>query len=155
MRCSALRWPMTGSTADLRRNWRLIRGVTPRFWPEMKPELVIGRRVAAAVSLVGEDTPEGAADHCLHVRDHGCQGVTVIGIATLSSGVSRNSQSPLRRRRRTGACALHPVCRRACLHGASSCTARSFPDPRAIDQAPVRIRRIPSNGLFRSRTRFR
>jgi hypothetical protein len=105
---------MTSSTADLRRNWRLIWGVTPRFWPEMKPELVIGRRVAAAVSLVGEDTPEGAADHCLHVRDHGCQGVTVIGIATLSSGVSRNSQSPLRRRRRTGACALHPVCRRAC-----------------------------------------
>jgi hypothetical protein len=29
--------------ADLRRNWRLIWGVTPRFWPEMKPELVIGR----------------------------------------------------------------------------------------------------------------
>jgi hypothetical protein len=28
--------PMTGSTADLRRNWCLIWGVTPRFWPEMK-----------------------------------------------------------------------------------------------------------------------
>jgi hypothetical protein len=26
----------TGSTVDLRRNWRLIWGVTPRFWPEMK-----------------------------------------------------------------------------------------------------------------------
>ena|ERR1019366_2580363 len=28
MRCSALRWPITGSTADLRRNWRLMLGVT-------------------------------------------------------------------------------------------------------------------------------
>src|SRR3981189_2462684 len=28
MRCSALRWPITGSTADLRRNWRLTLGVT-------------------------------------------------------------------------------------------------------------------------------
>ncbi len=27
---------MTGSTAALRRNSRLIFGVTPRFWPEMK-----------------------------------------------------------------------------------------------------------------------
>ena len=45
------------------------------------PELVIGSRVVAAVSLVGEDTLEGVADHCLHVRDHGCQGVTIIGIA--------------------------------------------------------------------------
>ena len=44
-------------------------------------ELVIGRRVVAAVSLVGEHALEGVADHCLHVRDHGCQGVTIIGIA--------------------------------------------------------------------------
>ena len=28
MRCSALRWPITGSTADRRRSWRLILGVT-------------------------------------------------------------------------------------------------------------------------------
>jgi hypothetical protein len=35
----------------------------------------------AAVSLVGEDTRDGVADQCLHVRDHGCQGVTIIGIA--------------------------------------------------------------------------
>jgi hypothetical protein len=27
---------MTGSTADLRRSSRLILGVTPRFWLEMK-----------------------------------------------------------------------------------------------------------------------
>src|SRR6266478_360430 len=82
MRCSALRWPITGSTADLRRNWRLIRGVTPRFWPEMKtPELIIRRRVVAAVSLVGEDALEGVADQRFHVRDYGGQRVAVIGIA--------------------------------------------------------------------------
>src|SRR3982074_2734326 len=82
MRCSALRWPMTGSTADLRRNSRLILGVTPRFWPERKtPELVIRRRVVATVSLVSEDARDGVADERLHVRDHGRQRVTDIGIA--------------------------------------------------------------------------
>ena len=35
----------------------------------------------AAVSLVGEDARDGVADQRLHVRDHGCQGVTIIGIA--------------------------------------------------------------------------
>src|SRR5882757_7133559 len=35
MRCSALRWSITGSTADLRRSSRLIFGVNPRFWPEI------------------------------------------------------------------------------------------------------------------------
>jgi addiction module HigA family antidote len=48
---------------------------------EEDPELVIGRRVVAAVALVGEDARNGAADQRLHVRDHGCQGVAVIGIA--------------------------------------------------------------------------
>jgi len=35
----------------------------------------------AAVSLVGEEALEGVADQRFHVRDHGCQGVTIIGIA--------------------------------------------------------------------------
>src|ERR1700677_435085 len=81
MRCSALRWPMTGSTAERRRNSRLICGVTPRFWPEKDPELVVGRRIVAAVSLVREDARDGVADQCLHVRDHGCQRVTVIRVS--------------------------------------------------------------------------
>jgi hypothetical protein len=35
----------------------------------------------AAVSLVGEDTLDGVADQRLHLRDHGGQGVAVMGIA--------------------------------------------------------------------------
>ena len=45
------------------------------------PELVIGRRVVAAIALVGEDALDGVADQRLHVRDHGCQRVTVIRVA--------------------------------------------------------------------------
>src|SRR3979411_2163209 len=45
------------------------------------PELVIRRRVVAAVALVREDARDGVADERLHVRDHGRQRVTVIGIA--------------------------------------------------------------------------
>src|SRR6202011_39407 len=42
------------------------------------PELVIGRRIVAAVPLVGEDARDGVADQRFHVRDHGCQRMTVI-----------------------------------------------------------------------------
>src|ERR1700730_12551002 len=35
MRCSALMWPMTGSTAALRLNSRLMLSLTRRFWPEI------------------------------------------------------------------------------------------------------------------------
>ena len=45
------------------------------------PELVIRRRVVAAVALVRENAIDGVADQRLHLRDHGCQGVTIIGIA--------------------------------------------------------------------------
>ncbi len=72
---------MTGSTAALRRSSRLICDVTPRLCPERKPELVIGRRVVAAVALVGEDARDGVADERLHVRNHRCQRVAVIWIA--------------------------------------------------------------------------
>ena len=40
------------------------------------PELVIRRRVVAAVALVRENAIDGVADQRLHLRDHGCQGVT-------------------------------------------------------------------------------
>jgi len=45
------------------------------------PEFVIRGCVVAAVSLVREDAREGVADQRLDVRDHGGQGMTVIGIA--------------------------------------------------------------------------
>ncbi len=48
---------------------------------EEDPELVFGRRVVAAISLVGEEARDDVADERLHVRDHGGQRVTVIGIA--------------------------------------------------------------------------
>ena len=48
---------------------------------EEDPELVIGRCIVAAISLVGEDARDGAAEERLHVRDHGFQGVAVIWIA--------------------------------------------------------------------------
>jgi hypothetical protein len=35
----------------------------------------------AAVSLVNEKALDGVADQRLHVRDHGCQGVAIVGIA--------------------------------------------------------------------------
>ena len=73
---------MTGSTADRRRISRLILGVTPPLLAgDEDPELVIGRRIVAAIALVGEDALDGVADERLHVRDHGCQRVAVIGIA--------------------------------------------------------------------------
>jgi hypothetical protein len=36
LRCSAFRWPMTGSTAEQRRNRSLMLSMTRRRWPEMK-----------------------------------------------------------------------------------------------------------------------
>ena len=60
----------------------LDRGCHPSLLAgEEHPELVIGRRVVAAVALVGEDARDGAADQRLHVRNHGCQRVTIIWIA--------------------------------------------------------------------------
>jgi hypothetical protein len=78
-----------GSTADLRRNSRLICGVPPRVCPREIPKLVIGRRVVAAISLVGEDARDGVADERLHVRNHRGQRVAVIWITgTAPSRVS-------------------------------------------------------------------
>jgi hypothetical protein len=40
LRCSALRWPMTGSTAARRLISRRIEAGTLRTWPDSDPELV-------------------------------------------------------------------------------------------------------------------
>ena len=54
----------------------------PSLLPREKdPELVIGRRVVAAISLVGENARDSVADERLHVGNHGCQRMAVIGIA--------------------------------------------------------------------------
>src|SRR6266576_4094356 len=66
--------PAAQFALDLRRYASLLAG-------EEDPELVVGRRIVAAISLVGEDARDGVADERLHVRDHGCQGMAVIGIA--------------------------------------------------------------------------
>ena len=66
--------PAAQFALDLGRHPSLLAG-------DEDPELVIGRRVVAAVSLVGEDACDDVADQRLHVRDHGGQRVTVIGVA--------------------------------------------------------------------------
>lgn len=38
---------MTGSTAERRRNWRLILSVTPRFWPDGRQADRLGRLIHA------------------------------------------------------------------------------------------------------------
>src|SRR6266571_4603475 len=79
MRCSALRWPMTGSTADLRCNSRLIFGVTPRFWPERKtlglwsggalwPRYPLSAKMRAMV-LPTSASMSGIAGQRLHMSD--------------------------------------------------------------------------------------
>ncbi len=72
---------MTGSTADRRRNSRLICSVTRRFWPDVDPELVVRRRIVAAIAAVGDDALEARADLALHVGNDLFQRVAVIGIA--------------------------------------------------------------------------
>lgn len=71
MRCWALRWPMTGSTADLRRNLPLFWALLLVFDRDQDCELIVGRRIVAAVS---QGSARCVADQCLHVRDDGCQG---------------------------------------------------------------------------------
>jgi hypothetical protein len=46
----------------------LICGITLAFAREKYPELVIGQRVVAAISLVGEDARDGASDERLPSR---------------------------------------------------------------------------------------
>ena len=66
--------PAAQFTLDLGRHPSLLAG-------DEDPELVIGRRIVAAISPVGEEAGDDVADERLHVRDHGGQRVTVIGIA--------------------------------------------------------------------------
>jgi hypothetical protein len=71
MRCSALRWPITGSNCRPAAQLALDRGChAPFLARDQEPELVIGRRIVAAVSLVGEDARDGCrpAPPCLGSR---------------------------------------------------------------------------------------
>ncbi len=73
---------MTGSTAARRRIWRLICGVTRRFWPTVEDlKLVIGRRVVTAIAGIGEDAFENVADEGFHRRDDLGERVAVVRIA--------------------------------------------------------------------------
>ena len=45
------------------------------------PELIIGRRIVAAITLVGEDALYGVTGERFHVGNHGRQRMTVIRIA--------------------------------------------------------------------------
>jgi hypothetical protein len=68
--------PMTGSMAsshlalDLRRH-------SPPLTCNKDPELVIGRRVVAAMTFVGDDALDGVADERFHIWDHGLERMTV------------------------------------------------------------------------------
>jgi len=59
---------------DLRRYAPLLAG-------DEDPELIVGRRVVAAVAFIDEGTRHGVADKRLHVRNHGGQRVAVIRVA--------------------------------------------------------------------------
>lgn len=52
---------MTGSTAALRRNSRLLGRHASLLAGDEDPELVIGRRIVASVYLVGEDASDRAS----------------------------------------------------------------------------------------------
>ena len=56
-------------------------GDAPLLACDEDPELVIGRRVVAAITLVGEETQNRIADERFHVGDHFRQGVAIVGIA--------------------------------------------------------------------------
>jgi hypothetical protein len=64
--------PTAKITLDLRRHPSLL----PR---DEDPELVIGSGIVAAVALLGEDALDGVADQRLHVRNHRCQRMAIIG----------------------------------------------------------------------------
>ena len=54
---------------------------TPLLTGDEDPELIVGRRVVAAVSLVGDDALDGIADERFHLGDNCCQCVSIIGLA--------------------------------------------------------------------------
>ena len=82
MRCSALRWPITGSIAERRLISRLICVCdAPLLAGGVDPELVLGRGVVAAIAGIGDDAVELVADERLHRRDDRGERVPVIRIA--------------------------------------------------------------------------
>lgn len=56
-------------------------GHAPFLARDEDPELVMGRGIVAAITLVGEDARDGVADEPFHIRDDGGQRMTIIGIA--------------------------------------------------------------------------
>src|ERR687898_217581 len=81
MRCSLLRWPMTGSTAARRRKARLIAVESPRFPRHVDPEPALLRGMMALVAGIGDDPGELGSNRRLDGGDHGGQRMPVIRIA--------------------------------------------------------------------------
>ena len=78
MRWSSLRWPITGSIAERRRNSRLICSVIFRLAGDID---AAGRSVVAAIAGVGEGAVERVADQRLHRRDDGGERMPVVRVA--------------------------------------------------------------------------
>ena len=62
----------------------VTRGVSD---PSIDLELEVGRNVVAAIAAVGDDAREVRADLRLDLRDHGREGVAVVGVARHRLGV--------------------------------------------------------------------
>ena len=86
MRCSALTWPMTGSTAARRFISRRMEAVTRRTWPEIQTLNRCGW-VVAAVPFVDVNAASLHAGELLHVGDHGAASVPIEGIAIQCLGM--------------------------------------------------------------------
>ena len=79
---------MTGSTAERRREFAFDRlGDAASLTRDIDLELVVGRSVVAAIAAVGDDAREVRADLRLDLRDHGREGVAVVGVARHRLGV--------------------------------------------------------------------
>ena len=79
---------MTGSTAERRLISRLIGGRDPPLLlGGVDLELVLRRRIVAAIAGIGVKPVDRGADQLLDRRDDGCQRMAVIGIARQRLGV--------------------------------------------------------------------
>src|ERR1700704_3911325 len=85
MRCSALVWPMTGSTAARRLISRRIGFVTPRTWPLIHTELLFV--IVTSVSLVDMDAASLDAGLLLQFGDDRSQRMAVKRVAMQRLGV--------------------------------------------------------------------
>src|SRR5882762_8527137 len=85
MRCSALVWPMTGSTAARRLISRRIGFVTPRTWPLIHTELLFV--IVTSVPLVDMDAASLDAGLLLQFGDDRSQRMAVKRVAMQRLGV--------------------------------------------------------------------